>query len=112
MIAMIMMKYYLVAECWSARIIVSRQEVRLSVRDKEVSQRVFKSARSYLHITQESCNNFNCTLLIKILLLVCSRQEVGGEPGLGKGRPINPVKQGLQSHRGQVRDVHLYNVLE
>ena len=52
-IAMIMMKYYLVAECWSARIIVSRQEVRLSVRDKEVSQRVFKSARSYLHITQE-----------------------------------------------------------
>ena len=39
---------YLVAECWSARMIVSRHEVRLSVRDREVSQRVFKSARSYL----------------------------------------------------------------
>ena len=42
--------YYLVAECWSARMIVSRQEVRLSVRDREVSQRDFKSARSYLRI--------------------------------------------------------------
>ena len=42
--------YYLVAECWSARMMVSRQEVRLSVRDKEVSQRDFKSARSYLYM--------------------------------------------------------------
>ena len=48
------MIYYLVAECWSARMIVSRHEVRLSVRDREVSQRVFKSARSYLGITHQS----------------------------------------------------------
>ena len=38
------------AECWSARMIVSRHEVRLKVRDREASHRDFKSARSYLHI--------------------------------------------------------------
>ena len=43
-------KPYLVAECWSARIMVSRHEVRLKVRDREASHRDFKSARSYLHI--------------------------------------------------------------
>lgn len=56
------MIFYLVAECWSARMMVSRQEVRLRVRDREVSQRDFKSARSYLHmIIHESDIGFNCT---------------------------------------------------
>ena len=32
---------------------------------------------------------------ISLLLLVCGCQEVGGEPGLGKGGPVDPVKQGL-----------------
>ena len=74
-----MIIYYLVAECWSARMIVSRQEVRLSVRDREVSQRAFKSARSYLYITYESYyrlfRSYSMNLCsIKMLLLVCGCQ--------------------------------------
>ena len=62
MTMLVIMIFYLVAECWSARMMVSRQEVRLRVLDREVSQRDFKTARSYLHmIIHESDIGFNCT---------------------------------------------------
>ena len=72
-ITVMMMKYYLVAECWSARIIVSKQEVRLSVFDKEVSQRIFKSAKSYLYRTHKSYESFIRIYCREMLLLVCGR---------------------------------------
>jgi hypothetical protein len=40
----------LVAECWSARMMVSRQEARVTDRASAASHSDFRSARSYLEV--------------------------------------------------------------
>ena len=81
---------YLVAECWSARMIVSRHEVRLSVRDREVSQRVFKSARSYLgngHNTSVNVETVSMNLVSISCYLSAAANRWGVSLVLGRGEP-------------------------